>query len=475
MNKFRYLFQNLFKSLVSSILAIVFIFLFTPAAWAFCGFYVSKADSKLYNKASQVILARSGDRTVLTMANDFQGDVKDFAMVVPVPTVIEKDQIKVAPPKIVERLDGFSAPRLVEYFDSNPCEENRYEDKVFSPPPAPVAESSARRRGASERDLGVTIEARYNVGEYEILILSAKESNGLETWLNRNGYKIPRGASNLLKPYIRQKMKFFVAKVNLDKFETSGYQNLRPLQMSYTSPRFMLPIRLGMVNATSEQDLLVYILSPKGQTEVTNYRTVKVPSNNNIPLFVKNEFGDFYKSMFQTAYTKEDKKVAFLEYAWDMSNCDPCSAEPLNPEELQQVGVFWLNGEENPNFPGNPPIAPNSRRRPPRPIPTSDRVFISRLHVRYTRDKFPEDLMFQETSNQELFQGRYILQHPFTGEATCPAAKEYKNSLRKRFEKEAQTLATLTNWNIQEIRKKMKITGQVSISWWQNVASWIGF
>jgi hypothetical protein len=44
--------------------------------------------------------------------------------------------------------------------------------------------------------------------------------------------------------------------------------------------------------------------------------------------------------MFQTSYTKEDRKVAFPEYAWDMSNCDPCSAEPLNNEELTQAGVF---------------------------------------------------------------------------------------------------------------------------------------
>ena len=44
-----------------------------PAALAFCGFYVAKADAKLFNKASQVVLVRDGDRTVLTMANDFQG------------------------------------------------------------------------------------------------------------------------------------------------------------------------------------------------------------------------------------------------------------------------------------------------------------------------------------------------------------------------------------------------------------------
>jgi hypothetical protein len=317
----------------------------------------------------------------------------------------------------------------------------------------------------SADNLGVTVEARFNVGEYDIVILSAKESGGLETWLNRNGYKIPRGAKQLLQPYIRSSMKFFVAKVNLNKFEESGYQFLRPLQISYFSPKFMLPIRLGMINATTEQDLIVYILSPKGQAEITNYRTVKVPSGDNIPLFVKDEFSDFYKSMFQTSYIKEDRKVAFLEYAWDMSNCDPCSAEPLSQEELKQAGVFWLDN----SFPVNAP-APR-RFRPPSP---SSSVFISRLHVRYTRDKFPEDLMFQQTSNRESFQGRYILQHPFTGQVTCSAGREYKRSLGKRFEKEAQTLAKLTNWNIQDIRQKMKLVGQVSTSWWQNLFSWLG-
>ncbi|NEU72240.1 DUF2330 domain-containing protein [Hassallia byssoidea VB512170] len=453
-----------FRLLISLLLTFVAMFCFTPAAWAFCGFYVAKADAKLYNKASQVAIARSGDRTVLTMANDFQGEVKDFAIVVPVPTVLQKEQVRVAQPKIIERLDAFSAPRLVEYFDSDPCAPV-YENSSRLPVPLPAAPRNRVGSARSAENLGVTVEARFNVGEYDIVILSAKESGGLETWLNRNGYKIPRGAKQLLQPYIRSSMKFFVAKVNLDKFEESGYQFLRPLQISYSSPKFMLPIRLGMINATTEQDLIVYILSPKGQAEITNYRTVKVPSGDNIPLFVKDEFSDFYKSMFQTSYIKEDRKVAFLEYAWDMSNCDPCSAEPLSQQELKQAGVFWLDNDFGVNAP-----APR-RIRPPSP---SSSVFISRLHVRYTRDKFPEDLMFQQTSNRESFQGRYVLQHPFTGEVTCSAGREYKRSLGKRFEKEAQTLAKLTNWNIQDIRQKMKLVGQVSSSWWQNLFSWLG-
>ena len=451
---------RLFMPLISALLAVL---CFAPTARAFCGFYVAKADTKLYNQASQVILARDRNRTVLTMANDFQGDVKDFAVVIPVPTVLKKEQVHVAEPKIIERLDAFSAPRLVEYFDSDPCAVmDRMEEKAA--PSAGGRMRSSANEMKKDSSLGVTVEAKFNVGEYDIVILSAKESGGLEIWLNRNGYKIPKGAKELLKPYIRSSMKFFVAKVNLDKFAESGYQLLRPLQISYESLKFMLPIRLGMINATKEQDLIVYILSPQGQAEITNYRTVKVPSDVNIPIFVKNEFGDFYKSMFQSSYTKEDKKVGFLEYAWDMSSCDPCSAEPLNNEELKQAGVFWLDNNSS-----DRPVSPSFRSRFP-----SSSVFITRLHVRYTRNKFPEDLMFQATSQRDSFQGRYILQHPFTGNLQCSAGRQYKSSLNQRFEKEAQTLARLTNWNIQNIRKKMQLSvGSFSTSWWDRFLAWL--
>src|SRR4028119_521384 len=207
--------MKLFRILITFLLTFVVVIGLTQKAWAFCGFYVAKADSKLYNQASQVIIARDGDRTILTMANDYQGDVKDFALVVPVPVVLQQDQVNVGDPQIIERLDAFSAPRLVEYFDPDPCA-----------PPGPDNREGGATRSASDSELiadqnesalGVTVEARFSVGEYDILILSAKESDGLQTWLNRNGYRLPRGASGLLRPYIRQNMKFFVAKINLER------------------------------------------------------------------------------------------------------------------------------------------------------------------------------------------------------------------------------------------------------------------
>jgi len=430
-----------------SVLLIGGLLLGIPApAWAFCGFYVAKADTSLYNQASQVAIARSGNRTVMTMANDFRGDVKDFAIVVPVPVVLQPDQVNVGKPEILQHLDAFSAPRLVEYFDENPCESRPLfsHESMLRAPAAARDESARRQRGS----LGVTVEARFSVGEYDIEILSARESDGLETWLRQNGYRIPPGASPLLQPYIRQGLKFFVAKVNLQEYARGGSQFLRPLMIAYESPRFMLPIRLGMINAQGEQDLIIYLLSPQGQVELTNYRAVKIPSNMEIPVFVKNEFPEFYRSLFATAHQRENRKVAFVEYTWDMGNCDPCAAEPLTPEQLRQAGVFWLT-----------PNQPN-------------RVFITRLHLRYARNTFPEDLIFQETSNQQLFQGRYVLRHPYTGEMNCPAGRQYQQALNQRLEREAQTLAQLTGWDIQAIRRKITFPKPVSTPttpWWRTL------
>ena len=228
--------MKMFRFLAAVLLIFVLSFSWVPNAWGFCGFYVAKADTKLYNQASQVIIARDGSRTILSMANDYQGDVKDFALVVPVPVVLQQEQVRVGDPAIIKRLDDFSAPRLVEYFDSDPCEPFSTTTQLRG---AAIFSLEARVSELEERTFGVTVESRFSVGEYDILILSAKESNGLEAWLRQNGYKIPRGASALLRPYIRQNMKFFVAKVNLEEFEKGGSQFLRPLQMAYESSKFM--------------------------------------------------------------------------------------------------------------------------------------------------------------------------------------------------------------------------------------------
>src|SRR5262249_42271295 len=148
-----------------------------------------------------------------------------------------------------------------------------------------------------------------------------------------SGYRIPPGASAVLSSYLRQGMRFFVARVNLGEQAKLGFQSLRPLQVAYESPKFMLPIRLGMVNSDGAQEMFVYALTAKGRVETTNYRTVRLPSDVELPVSVKDRFGEFYKAMFSRQVGKEGGEPVFLEYAWDTGWCDPCAADPLTPEE----------------------------------------------------------------------------------------------------------------------------------------------
>ena len=407
-------------------------------AAAFCGFYVSKADGTLKNKTSQVILVRDGNRNVITMYNDFKGNLKDFAMVVPVPVVLEKKDIKVVDQAIFNTLNDYSKPRLVEYYDQNPCAKYEYDKALQGRASGVMNEVVVMGYGTSKRkDLGVKVEAKYLVGEYDILILSAKESSGLKTWLEENDYKIPAGAEEVLEPYIKSNLKFFVVKVNEKEKKKMPGDFLRPIQISFSSPKFMLPIRLGMANADGDQDMIVYAFTKKGRIETTNYRTLSLPTGKNIPLFVKNNFGNFYANLFQNQWDKEGKALAMLEYAWDVSpknfvKCDPCVATAPSAQDLVQAGVWWLNrdwtnyddvyGEEE----------------------YSDNVFFTRLHVRYNRKSFPQDLMFQITPNKDSYQARYVITHPATGDFNCEAGKKYLKELKQRRADELEMLTYLT-------------------------------
>jgi hypothetical protein len=404
-----------------------------PAA-AFCGFFVAQADTQLNNSASEVVIVRHENKTVLTMANDVSGDVKDFAMVVPVPTVLAKDQLHIGEPALLAHLAAYSAPRLVEYFDDNPCYVQPHANR------ADALALPASPGSGQPRSKGVTVEAQYTVGEYDIVILSAKESAGLESWLTDNGYRLPPGAAPILHSYLKQGFKFFVAKVNLGEHARLGLTRLRPLQMAFETPKFMLPIRLGTVNANGPQELILYMLTKNGRVETTNYRTVRLPESQELPLYIKDRFNDFYRAMFLQQTKAEQDGAVFLEYAWDMNWCDPCAATPLAAEELRKLGVFWQEPAQK-------------QRR----AMGGTNVFLTRLHVRYDAGHFPEDLVFQETSDRAHYQARFVLRHPWTGTETCRAADAYREGLPARYETQARTLAHLAGWSLTDIRQAMQL------------------
>src|SRR5258706_1842226 len=311
------------------------------AAHAFCGFYVAGSGDQLVNDATQVVLMRDGTRTVLAMQNDYKGPATEFAMIVPVPTVLHEGDVKTLTKDVFKHVEQMGAPRLVEYWEQDPCYKPRHEQYELKA--MDMAAPPAMAAGSAAPDHGVKIEAKFTVGEDQILSLSAKDSTGLDAWLRENKYSIPKGAEPLLRPYVEGGMKFFVAKVDPKKvhFE-NGHAALSPLRFHYDSDEFALPIRLGMANSSGKQDLIVNIFAPHQRYRVANYQNITIPTNLDVKDDVKKHFGAFYATLFDATLAKNPGAVV-TEYAWQATTCDPCPGPTIDPSELMTLGADVLS------------------------------------------------------------------------------------------------------------------------------------
>jgi hypothetical protein len=383
---------------------------------AFCGFYVSGATGELFNNATQVVLMREGTRTVLSMQNNYQGPPADFAMVIPVPVVLQKENVKTLPDDVFDRVDKMAAPRLVEYWETDPC---------YKPPEPSFWNRHLVYKSAEQVDYSapaptgsVRIEAQFKVGEYEIVILSADDAAALDTWLRDNKYNIPQGAEPVLRPYVQSGTKFFVAKVDVTKVKFDGDKALlSPLRFHYDTQDFSLPVRLGLLNANGPQDLIVHILARNQRYEVANYKNVSIPTNLRVDPAVQDRFAEFYAALFDQTL-QQNPGAVITEYSWAAGSCDPCPGATLQQADFDLLGADALQLDN-----------------------TWDLV-LTRLHARYTKDNLGEDLVFKaappvvggrgtpdaqgtfleqgmQPAPSNNFQGRYAMLHPWAGAITC--------------------------------------------------------
>jgi hypothetical protein len=110
-------------------------------------------------------------------------------------------------------------------------------------------------------------------------------------------------------------------------------------------------------------------------------------------------------------------------------------------QDLVQAGVWWLNRD----WTNYEDVWDDDDY--------SDNVYFTRLHVRYNRKSFPQDLVFQVTPNKDNYQARYVITHPATGDFNCEAGKKYLKELKQRRANELEMLTYLTgkdysNWDM---------------------------
>jgi MYXO-CTERM domain-containing protein len=389
-------------------------------ARAFPGFFAGGTDARATNNATQIVVMREKQRTVVSVMPDYQGPVGPFALLLPVPASVTKDDIKTMGRTSFERIELLDSPRLVEYWEMDPC----------SPMAATAGDAGSgvnvtRGFGGSQ---GPTVQPHFSVAEYDVMLLTPKESASIATWLKANKLYAPPNLEAQLKPYLDAGMKLLVAKIDGKKLQfINGIAQFSPIRVAYDSERFVLPMRLGLVSSPGVQEVIVHVLARHQRYEVANYANVFAPTNIDVGDGAKALPAAMYTTVFDALVARSPRSFV-TEYAWSAKSCDPCTTPPLTADELLTFGADQL------------PSAPGEINSP-----TFGAGFVlSRMHARYKPEELTEDLVLRAAdpiaggreerkggaldhgthpAPENAFQARFAVRHEWTGPVKCESPK----------------------------------------------------
>lgn len=346
-------------------------------AYSFVGVFISKDGSKIISQGSKVVIAKKDQKIIYTFTSDLDTKAKQFILLVPVPADIKNPHVRTIDYKLINKLDLYTSPRLIEYINFDPCDPT-----AFTRPPI-VANHTDKAIG-----LGSVIPK--TTSEHKFFILTSKESAGIRDWLKKYDYNLPSQYLNILKKYIAKNMRFIVIEV---KNHNSKVTQLAPVQIEYESKNFLLPIRVGSLNAPNSmnQDMTVYILSNLGEVLPVNYKINETPNNIDLPISTIGNFNQFYSHLMYKLFASHPDIIR-KEYSWPMNVCKPCTSTSLTIEELQELGAFWYSPSE-PKLP-----------------------YITRLHTHYSPEysqySLADSIEFKETTKRLRYQTYFNLKHP---------------------------------------------------------------
>jgi hypothetical protein len=343
-----------------------------PEAFAFCGMYVGPVGSAVENGASRIVVAHNYGTTTLTMANDATSDASEFAMLIPVPSVLGQHDVRVVDRSYIDRLEEYTAPRVVaytcddlyptygsdSYYGSGDGESGGgcnglscgAGDRSYASSDTAMAMASSYGGGLTEEQQealdSVDVHASFAVGSYEVVILSAEESLGLTLWLDMEGYAAPEGGEELLQDYLDAGTYFFAVKVNLEAPPEGEY--LDPIQIEYPSQgdTWYLPTRLGALNASGTQEVVLFAIDSSGsQTFAQNLPEV-VAEDECMPVLESEEtLEGFHNRWLDDQFALEPTGGWMTEYGWPLQQkCDPCPPEVQDTLDPVVLGALGSDG-----------------------------------------------------------------------------------------------------------------------------------
>ena len=246
-----------------------------PSVASACGGFFCNQAQPVNQAAEGIIFADNGDGTVTAVIQiQYQGPSKSFSWLLPISSVPKKDSdIGVASNLAFQRLQAATNPN---YTLNTKVEGTCRQDQFNGGGPASTPSAAG---GASSLDLGgkgVTVEASGVVGAFEWKVISLDKStvdpaDAAVTWLEANGYDVPRSAPKLLSPYLKEGL--YLLALKLTKGADAG--SIRPIVLTYAGTQPSIPIKLTAVAANDDMGVLTWVLG-KSRSVPKNYLSLEL-------------------------------------------------------------------------------------------------------------------------------------------------------------------------------------------------------
>jgi hypothetical protein len=424
-----------------SLASVLFLLALATPARAFPGVCVGRGGASCLVHTTHVVVLRDRGTTVVTVMADYEGPITPFLFVLPVPSDVTAERVQTVKRGIVGRLEQISAPRLLTFYEQDPCRpgpaEQAWEERILAHgrgfltpgwvPPLSSADREPEEPKVSKDPVlkGVESEFRYQV-------LSVPGPSELARALRERGYPLSQAGLDALGPSLRAGRGLLLAEVMPDRAELLGDRRLQLGGVRYWSrqPLTTLPVRLGLLNARGRQDLFVYVLDREHRYQARDYENRIPPSNLEIDPERMPGVGPLYDALFERIRARSPR--AFVtEFAWSTAGCgEPCPDEPLQPRELLSLGgdVVASEGteEEKPSY------------------------VLSRLHSRYDAASLPHDVELAPAERalragvgipkgpsaelshgagpaaRDQIQVRFVAVRPWEGAIPCPTPERFR-------------------------------------------------
>jgi hypothetical protein len=228
-----------------------------------CGSTNARADGGMFWRTDRYIYERSQNafivydpragRETLILRTSFETQTKDFAWVVPVPSLPEFEQASAS--LFAQAFEYTTALHHDRNLGCACLEEDEYATKAGAPG-------------------DVTIYDEQTVGIYGTSVIGAESSADLIDWLEEHGYLGDTNrflVTEALQYYI-DKDWYFVA-MRIDSTALAGnpgawswYGNTQPISLTFDTEQAVLPMRISAISTGEAVDVYVYVSAPHRMT-----------------------------------------------------------------------------------------------------------------------------------------------------------------------------------------------------------------